>query len=83
MQIDTRRVIQVKLLASRREAAEALNMPLSTIDELANSGELPSVNIGGRILFPWLDVIRLARVSTVRRSHSKPSVDTGTVAGND
>jgi len=72
---------KVSLLASRGEAAEALNLPLRTIDALAQTGELPSVRLANRVLFPWLDVIRLARVRLARaRARPVPQRHVSTTA---
>jgi len=56
----------IRLLASRQEAAEALNVSIRTVDVLADKGELRPVRIGARKLFPWSEVRRLAGDSTDR-----------------
>ncbi len=50
----------IRLLASRQEAAEALNVSIRTVDVLAEKGELRAVWIGTRKLFPWSELRRLA-----------------------
>lgn len=40
------------LAVSAREAARLLSLPLSTLYTLAKQGKIPSVRIGGRVLFP-------------------------------
>ena len=40
-----------KLLLTRKEAAEALNISVDTLDELRNSGKLRAVNIGARVCY--------------------------------
>ena len=40
-----------KLLLTRKEAAEALNISVDTLDELRNSGKLRAVNIGARVYY--------------------------------
>ena len=40
-----------KLLLTRKEAAQALNISVDTLDELRNSGEIRAVNIGARVYY--------------------------------
>lgn len=40
-----------KLLLTRKEAAQALNISADTLDELRNSGKLRAVNIGARVYY--------------------------------
>lgn len=40
-----------KLLITRKEAAEALNISVDTLDELRNAGKLRAVNIGARVYY--------------------------------
>lgn len=40
-----------KLLLTRKEAAEALNISVDTLDELRNAGKLRAVNIGTRVYY--------------------------------
>ena len=40
-----------KLLLTRREAAQALNISVDTLDMLRNSGKLRAVNIGARVYY--------------------------------
>ena len=40
-----------KLLLTRKEAAQALNISVDTLDELRNSGKLHAVNIGARVYY--------------------------------
>lgn len=40
-----------KLLLTRKEAAQALNTSVDTLDELRNSGKLRAVNIGARVYY--------------------------------
>lgn len=40
-----------KLLLTRKEAAQALNISVDTLDELRNSGKLRAVNIGARVYY--------------------------------
>lgn len=40
-----------KLLLTRKEAAQALNISVDTLDELRNTGKLRSVNIGARVYY--------------------------------
>lgn len=38
-----------KLLLTRKEASQALNISVDTLDELRNSGKLRAVSIGARV----------------------------------
>ena len=38
-----------KLLLTRKEAAEALNISVDTLDRIRDSGKLRAVNIGARV----------------------------------
>lgn len=40
-----------KLLLTRREAAQALNIGVDTLDMLRNSGKIRAVNIGARVYY--------------------------------
>lgn len=40
-----------KLLITRKEAAEALNISVDTLDELRNAGKIRAVNIGARVYY--------------------------------
>lgn len=40
-----------KLLLTRREAAQALNISVDTLDMLRNNGKLRAVNIGARVYY--------------------------------
>lgn len=40
-----------KLLLTRKEAADALNISVDTLDVLRNDGKIRSVNIGARVYF--------------------------------
>lgn len=40
-----------KLLLTRKEAAQALNISVDTLDELRNSGKLRAVNIDARVYY--------------------------------
>lgn len=40
-----------KLLLTRKEAAQALNISVDTLDELRNGGKLRAVNIGARVYY--------------------------------
>lgn len=40
-----------KLLLTRKEAAQALNISVDTLDELLNTGKLRAVNIGARVYY--------------------------------
>lgn len=40
-----------KLLITRKEAAQALNISVDTLDELRNAGKLRAVNIGARVYY--------------------------------
>ena len=40
-----------KLLLTRKEAAQALNISVDTLYELRNSGKLRAVNIGARVYY--------------------------------
>ncbi len=40
-----------KLLLTRKEAAQALNISVDTLDELRNAGKLRAVNIGARVYY--------------------------------
>lgn len=40
-----------KLLLTRKEAAEALNISVDTLDELRNEKKIRSINIGVRVYF--------------------------------
>lgn len=40
-----------KLLLTHKEAAQALNISVDTLDELRNSGKLRAVNIGARVYY--------------------------------
>lgn len=40
-----------KLLLTRKEAAQALNISVDTLDVLRNSGKLRAVNIGARVYY--------------------------------
>lgn len=40
-----------KLLLTRKEAAQALNISVDTLDVLRNSGKLRAVNIGERVYY--------------------------------
>jgi len=40
-----------KLLITRKEAAEALNISVDTLDMLRNSGKIRAVNIGARVYY--------------------------------
>lgn len=40
-----------KLLLTRKEAAQALNISVGTLDELRNTGKLRAVNIGARVYY--------------------------------
>lgn len=40
-----------KLLLTRKEAADALNISVDTLDVLRNDGKIRSVNIGVRVYF--------------------------------
>ena len=40
-----------KLLLTRKEAAQALNISVDTLDELRNSGKLRAVNTGARVYY--------------------------------
>ncbi len=40
-----------KLLLTRKEAAQTLNISVDTLDELRNSGKLRAVNIGARVYY--------------------------------
>lgn len=40
-----------KLLLTRKEAAEALNISVDMLDWLRNSGKLRAVNIGARVYY--------------------------------
>lgn len=40
-----------KLLLTRKEAAQALNISVDTLDELRNAGKLRAVNIGTRVYY--------------------------------
>lgn len=40
-----------KLLLTRKEAADALNISVDKLDELRRTGRIRSVNIGARVFF--------------------------------
>lgn len=40
-----------KLLLTRKEAAQTLNISVDTLDELRNAGKLRAVNIGTRVYY--------------------------------
>lgn len=40
-----------KLLLTRKEAAQALNISVDTLDMLRNSGEIRAVSIGARVYY--------------------------------
>lgn len=40
-----------KLLLTRKEAADALNISVDKLDELRSKGKIRSVNIGARVYF--------------------------------
>lgn len=40
-----------KLLITRKEAAQALNISVDTLDMLRNSGKIRAVNIGTRVYY--------------------------------
>ena len=40
-----------KLLLTRKEAAQALNISVDTLDELRSSGKIRAVNIGARVYY--------------------------------
>lgn len=40
-----------KLLITRKEAAQALNISVDTLDELRNAGKIRAVNIGARVYY--------------------------------
>lgn len=40
-----------KLLLTRKEAAQTLDISVDTLDELRNSGKLRAVNIGARVYY--------------------------------
>lgn len=40
-----------KLLLTRKEAAEALNISVDTLDELRTDGKLHGLNIGARVYY--------------------------------
>ena len=40
-----------KLLLTRKEAAQALNISVDTLDELRNSGKIRAGNIGARVYY--------------------------------
>lgn len=40
-----------KLLLTRKEAAQTLNISVDTLDELRNAGKLRAVNIGARVYY--------------------------------
>lgn len=40
-----------KLLLTRKEAAQTLNISVDTLDELRSSGKLRAVNIGARVYY--------------------------------
>lgn len=40
-----------KLLLTRKEAAQTLNISVDTLDELRNSGKLRAVSIGARVYY--------------------------------
>lgn len=40
-----------KLLVTRKEAADALNISVDKLDELRGKGKIRSVNIGSRVYF--------------------------------
>lgn len=40
-----------QLLLTRKQAAEALNISVDTLDELRSAGKIRSVNIGVRVYF--------------------------------
>lgn len=40
-----------KLLLTRKEAAEALNISIDTLDRIRDSGILRAINIGSRVYF--------------------------------
>lgn len=40
-----------KLLLTRKEAAQTLNISVDTLDELRNTGKLRAVNIGARVYY--------------------------------
>lgn len=40
-----------KLLLTRKEAAQALNISVDTLDMLRNSGKILAVNIGARVYY--------------------------------
>lgn len=40
-----------KLLITRKEAAEALNISVDTLDMLRNSGKIRAVSIGARVYY--------------------------------
>lgn len=40
-----------KLLLTRKEAAQALNISVDTLDMLRNTGKLRAVNIGARVYY--------------------------------
>lgn len=61
----------IRLLASRQEAAEALNVSIRTVDVLAEKGKLRAVWIGTRKLFPWSELRRLAGEATDRADAPK------------
>lgn len=40
-----------KLLLTRREAAQALNISVDTLDELRSAGKVRALNIGARVYY--------------------------------
>lgn len=40
-----------KLLITRKEAAEALNISVDTLDELRSAGKVRALNIGARVYY--------------------------------
>lgn len=40
-----------KLLLTRKEAAEALNISVDTLDELRSAGKVRALNIGARVYY--------------------------------
>lgn len=40
-----------KLLLTRKEAAQALNISVDTLDELRSAGEVRALNIGARVYY--------------------------------
>ena len=62
------------LLVDRREAARLLGISASSVDNLRNAGELPSLKIGARRLY---DVADLHRFIEVRKRSIKAASEGG------